>query len=95
MKVAVIGIGCIAQVHIPSLLHCGQEIVALCDCEREKCEKAVQKYGLEKSRIYTDYIRMLDEVKPESVHVCTKNISLTRYIFVRRIICMRKWFALA
>ena len=71
MKVAVIGIGCIAQVHIPSLLHCGQEIVALCDCEREKCEKAVQKYGLEKSRIYTDYIRMLDEVKPESVHVCT------------------------
>ena len=47
MKVAVIGIGCIAQVHIPSLLHCGQEI------------------------------------------------SPKAYTFVRRIICMRKWFALA
>lgn len=70
MKIAIIGIGCIAQVHIQSILDCKEEIVALCDVERSRCQAAAEKFGLQ-PKIYTDYIQMLDEGGFDCVHVCT------------------------
>ena len=69
-RVGIIGIGTIAQVHIESLIKCGCEIVALCDCEIKKCRAAAEKFGLN-ARVYEDYLRMLDCEKPDAVHICT------------------------
>ena len=70
MKAAVIGIGAIAPLHIKALQACGQEIVALCDPEIEKCHAANEKFGL-CAAVYTDYLQMLDAVKPDVIHICT------------------------
>ena len=70
MKVAVIGIGVISHAHINSIITSGQQLVALCDVDASRCENANKKYGIS-AKIYTDYLQMLDEVRPDSVHVCT------------------------
>lgn len=70
MRVGIIGIGAIAQLHIPALLSAEQEIVALCDIEIEKCYKANDKFNLHCSS-YTDYKEMLDNVNLDVVHICT------------------------
>lgn len=70
MKVAVIGIGAIADMHIPSLLGIGQEIVALCDIEPSRAEKAIDEYKLD-ARVYTDYKDMIDKEELDCVHICT------------------------
>lgn len=70
MKIAIIGIGCIAQVHIQSILDCKQEIVALCDVDISCCERAAERFGLQ-TKFYTDYIKMLDEGGFDCVHICT------------------------
>jgi len=70
MKTAVIGIGNIAQVHIPALLGAKQDIVALCDVDSARCEKAIERFGLQ-ARVYTDYAEMLEKEELDAVHVCT------------------------
>lgn len=70
MKVAVIGIGCISQLHVRSILACGQELVALCDVDLARCEKVNAQYGI-LTKNYTDYLQMLDECDIDAVHVCT------------------------
>jgi predicted dehydrogenase len=45
-------------------------VVALCDIDEEKARQTGRDFGLS-AEIYTDYVRMLDEAKPEVVHVCT------------------------
>ena len=59
MKVAVIGVGEIALLHLNALKETNQEIVALCDIETSKCEKANEKFSLS-AKIYEDYKKMLD-----------------------------------
>lgn len=69
MKTAVIGCGNISRCHFNILGKIdGVEIAAVCDIKRERAENAASLHGGE---IYTDYIKMLDEVKPDCVHVCT------------------------
>ncbi len=70
MNVAIIGLGAIAPLHAEALLACGQKIVALCDVEIEKCKKFNEKYAL-KAPVYSDYKKMLDNEKPDAVHICT------------------------
>ena len=70
MKVAVVGIGAIAPLHINALKDCGQEIVALCDVEESRCKEMVGIHGLS-ARIYTDYIMMLNSEEIDVVHICT------------------------
>ena len=65
MKIAIIGLGVIGRVHEKVLKMQGFDVVALCD---EDMEKLKDFEGVEK---YTDYIKMLDEVKPDAVHICT------------------------
>ena len=64
MKTAIIGYGVIGKVHakvIPSYA----ELVAICDIDEAKLETAPDVAH------YTDWKKMLDEVKPEAVHICT------------------------
>ena len=70
MKIGIIGIGSISKNHIHALLQAGHRIVALCDIEPDRCEAANQAFGLS-AAIYTDYVKMLDEIALDSVHICT------------------------
>ena len=70
MRVGIIGIGSIAQVHIRSLAEAGQSIVALCDIEIEKCCRANEHFNLN-AQVYSSYIEMLEDQKLDAVHICT------------------------
>lgn len=71
IRVCIIGCGVISGNHIPSLLRLKNvEIVALCDVKTEKAEARKEQFSLD-CPIYTDYLTMLDEVKPDSIHVLT------------------------
>ena len=64
MRAAIIGYGVIGKVHakvIPSYA----ELVAICDIDEAKLEEAPDVVH------YTDWKKMLDEVRPEAVHICT------------------------
>ena len=74
LKVGVIGIGVIATTkHIPALMKRDDvEIIALCDIEKEKAEKAAKDFGLN-AQIYTDYRELCAREDIDVVHVCTPN----------------------
>ena len=71
MKVGIIGIGVIADMHLSSLLMAGESITALCDIETGRCDNAIKSYGLKDVKVYADYKQMIDEAGLDSVHVCT------------------------
>ena len=64
MRVAIIGLGVIGKVHYTVISESEQSLVAVCDIDESKME------GYACAR-FTDYRKMLDEVKPDVVHVCT------------------------
>lgn len=70
MKVGIIGIGSIAPNHIRGIKQCGHQIVALCDIEIEKCERANERSKLT-ANIYADYKEMLDKEQLDVIHICT------------------------
>lgn len=70
-KVAVIGLGSISVVHINAILKNDfGKIEAICDVKPERIEKAEAAIPYP-VRTYTDYKKLLEEVKPDVVHVCT------------------------
>ena len=74
-KVAVIGTGMIANsAHIPAYkaLAGDVELVAVADILEERAKLTAQHHGV--PRAYGDWQRMLDEVKPDIVSVCTPNV---------------------
>lgn len=70
LRSAVIGCGNISASHLDVLKNQGRDIVALCDVDAEKAHAQGQKFGLD-AVVYTDYITMLEEIKPDVVHVLT------------------------
>lgn len=70
LRSAVIGCGSISATHLNVLKNQGHCVVALCDVNEEKAKAQAEKYGLD-AQIYTDYLAMLDEVKPDVVHILT------------------------
>lgn len=74
MKCAIIGLGVIGKVHISVLKELGTEIVAVCDCDEEKLKQYPEISG------YVDYAKMLDEVRPDIVHICTPHYLHTEMI---------------
>ena len=68
-RVAIAGCGGIAQVHAQSL-HAmpGVKLVACADIRRERADDMAAKYGL---TAYDSVEAMLDEQKPDAVHICT------------------------
>ena len=77
LKVGIIGCGGIAFTkHMPSLAKLDTvEMVAFCDIEGEKAEKAARKYGTEDAKVYSDYKELLEDAAIDVVHVCTPNKS--------------------
>ncbi len=69
-RVAVVGCGAICGNHINGILSSGQKICALCDIDQSHAVTAAEKFSLD-TKIYTDYIGMLDTERPDSVHICT------------------------
>ncbi|MBP3683829.1 MAG: Gfo/Idh/MocA family oxidoreductase [Oscillospiraceae bacterium] len=76
MKYALIGCGRIAINHIKAAVNNKLEIAAVCDVLPEAMESLLAKHGLETDTSiarYTDYIKMLDEVKPQLVSIATES----------------------
>ncbi len=77
LRVAVIGTGMIAnQAHFPALNVLRAkgilDVVAVADIRGDAAMETARRHGVEKW--YTDPQRMLDEVKPDFVAVCTPNM---------------------
>ncbi|GAB2722805.1 Gfo/Idh/MocA family protein [Paenibacillus thermoaerophilus] len=77
LKIGVIGCGGIAfGKHLPSLSKLEDvELVAFCDIELDRAERAKKEYGAEGARAFTDYRELLAISEIDVVHVCTPNDS--------------------
>ena len=64
MRAAIIGFGVIGNVHAKIIPQYGT-LEAVCDIDESVFEKCPD------AKHYSDYIKMLDEVRPDVVHVCT------------------------
>lgn len=76
MKYALIGCGRISTNHIKAAVNNKLEIAAVCDVLPEAMETLLAKHGLEKDTSitrYSDYIKMIDEVKPTLVSIATES----------------------
>lgn len=66
MKGAIIGFGTISAVHMDALAtNPGMELVAICDINPDLAAKCPENVTF-----YTDYHQMVQEVKPDVVHIC-------------------------
>ncbi len=76
MRYALIGCGRVSTNHIKAALADKLEIAAVCDLLPEAMESLLAKHGLEKDTSilrYTDYKKMVDEVKPTLVSIATES----------------------
>lgn len=75
LRVAIIGCGGIAQTHLQCYkdLIPEVEIVAGVDILQERLDVMEEKWGVPRSALYTDWKKMLKEIKPDAVDVCTPN----------------------
>lgn len=69
MKVALVGAGRIAEEHLRVLTRIGGLEIAVCDRSPVAAEFAAQRFGLR--RHGTDFAALLDEMRPDVVHVTT------------------------
>ena len=70
MRAALIGTGQIARQHLACLRELeGVEVAAVCDLSPAMAESAAERFGV--PAWYTDHRRMLDEARPDVVHVTT------------------------
>lgn len=65
MRVAVVGLGVIGNVHVRTLYEMKENVVAICDVDEKKLSAYPNAHG------YTDYVKMLDEIRPDVLHICT------------------------
>ncbi len=76
MKYALIGCGRIATNHVKAVLNNGLEFAAVCDVDPQQMENLLAKHELEKDSSiarYTDYRKMVEEVRPELVGIATES----------------------
>ncbi|CAG7630730.1 Gfo/Idh/MocA family protein [Paenibacillus allorhizosphaerae] len=76
-RIGIIGCGGIANgKHMPALKNQkNAEMVAFCDIVEQRAQDAVQKYGAEGAKVYTDYKELLADNTLDIIHVCTPNDS--------------------
>ncbi|ALO66362.1 dehydrogenase [Arthrobacter alpinus] len=68
-RVAIIGCGDVATVHFEALAAIdGAELVAVCDTDPDRLAAAAAAHGVPG---YADVVTLLEEVRPDVVHVCT------------------------
>lgn len=70
MKIALVGAGVIARVHMKALLAIGTLPAAICDIDPKKAQALLEEFSLELP-VFTDYGRLLAEFSPDVVHICT------------------------
>ena len=77
LKVGIIGCGGIANgKHMPALKKLKEvEMVAFCDIDIEKAQKAAEEFGIADAAVYTDYVELLKDETIDVIHVCTPNKS--------------------
>lgn len=67
LRVAIVGNGVIAPIHMNFVLNRDNtKLVAMADIDSHKLIEVPRE-----TAVYTDFIKMLDEVKPDIVHSCT------------------------
>lgn len=72
LKIAIIGVGNIAEVHMEAYRkNPNVEIYALCDCNPQRLAEMGEKYGI--SKCFTDLSEMLALPEIDAVSVCTWN----------------------
>lgn len=71
-RAAIIGCGRMSRGHARAYQELGIPIVAGADISEEALERAREQFGAQKT--YTDYVQLLDEVKPELVSVVTAEL---------------------
>ena len=72
MKYALIGCGRVSGNHIKAAMLNELDIVALCDIVPEKADVLKKEFSLnEEIPVYSDYKKMLDEIKPDFVGIAT------------------------
>lgn len=73
-RVAIIGCGSIAQNHLEAYKKIPEvEIVAGVDILPERLDAMETKWGLPRAALFLDWKKMLKEIKPDAVDVCTPN----------------------
>lgn len=77
IRAGIIGCGGIANgKHMPAVKNLKDvEMVAFCDLELEKAQKAAKEYGTPDAKVYTDYKELLKDKSIDTIHVCTPNRS--------------------
>lgn len=78
VKIGIIGCGGIANnKHMPALakLSAKCEMIAFCDNQVERAEKAAAQYGVPGAKVYSDYNELLANPEVEVVHVLTPNVA--------------------
>ena len=78
LQIGLVGCGGIANgKHMPALSKLPElcEMVAFCDIIEERAAKAAKQYGGSRARVYTDYLKMLQDNEIDVVHVLTPNVA--------------------
>lgn len=77
LRFGIVGCGVIANSkHMPSLKRQPEaELVAFCDIDRAKAEKAAREFGTPDARVYEDYRELVKDSGVDVVHVATPNRS--------------------
>ncbi len=70
LRIALVGCGAIAPIHIRGILAAGGRVVALCDLDETRAKRLIDDFGLTDVGVFTRYDEMLD-VRPDIVHICT------------------------
>ena len=77
MKVAIVGCGNVSALHFDAAFRSpAAQLAAAVDIKPERANRYAEKYGI---KAYTDYYEMLDNEKPDVVHICTPHYLHTKY----------------
>ena len=100
MRVALVGCGAVSRNHLTALRDLPDvSVVGLCDLLPDRAEKRRDEFAPD-AALYSDYVRMLDEIKPDVVHITTPHYlhcemacaALARGInvFLEKPVCMKE-----
>lgn len=72
INVGVIGTGSISAMHLQSYQkHANANLLAVCDLNEERAQRAAEKYGA--TKVFTDYNELLADPEIDAVSICTCN----------------------